>query len=108
MSDLERKVDKRGAYVVVDYGSRRRLLRRIIEPTYDGGFGGTCYDCVFASEPLRRDGTVAPWDEVANDPTEAWFRCSLSTRAERENEVEWGEYAPCTAEEWFDAILPPT
>lgn len=106
---MERKVDDRGAYVVVDYESRRRLLRRIVEPNYyDGGFGGTCFGCVFASEPLWEDGTVAPWDEVSNDPTEAWFRCGLPTRAERESEVEWGEHALCTAEEWFDAIYPPS
>lgn len=72
--------------------------------TYEGGHGGTCYECPFASPPLTRTGRVAPWDEISNDPTEAYFRCSLPTRAERDEQIEWGEYAPCTADEWIEAL----
>jgi hypothetical protein len=74
-------------------------ISRLASHTYDGGLHGTCYECPFASPPLRVDGSEAEWSEVHNDPTEAYFRCSLPTRAEGER-VEWGEYAPCTETEW--------
>lgn len=67
---------------------------------YGGGFGGTCYECPFGSEPLAKDGTVAEWRDISNDPTEAYFCCSLPGR---DNEaVVWGENAPCTEQEWWD------
>lgn len=88
------------------------LLRRVFDMDYGGGVNGTCYECPFASEPLERDGKVARWEDISNDPTEAYFRCSLPGR--NNTEVYWGEYAPCTATEWWDGVLvarqlpPPT
>lgn len=75
-------------------------LERLTGATYTGGYGGTCYQCPYASKPLRFDGSVADWHEVANDPTEAYFTCSLPTR--KPTKAEWGEYAPCTADEWSE------
>lgn len=80
-----------------------RLLDRIRQTTdhaYHGGVNGTCYECPYASKPLERSGREAIWDEIRHDPTEAWFRCSLPGRSD---EVEWGEYAPCTQTEWLVA-----
>lgn len=79
------------------------LLRRLAVPTYDGGVNGTCYECPFASPPLERDGREANWRDIRNDPTEAYFRCSLPGRDN--DAVVWGEYAPCTPEEWFDGVV---
>jgi hypothetical protein len=84
-------------------GEIRERLLRIVSHAYDGGVHGTCYGCPYASGPLGSAGEIVPFSEVANDPTEAYFICSLPTRAEREKKVEWGEYAPCTTEEWATA-----
>lgn len=82
-------------------------LQTILEhlgPTYHyAGVGGTCYECPFASVPLQQSGHAAEWDSISNDPTEAWFRCSLPGRDP--DVVAWGEDAPCTQEEWVDAAL---
>lgn len=83
------------------------LARAFDESVYSGGVHGTCYECPFASPPLRADGSEARWEEVSNDPTEAYFRCSLPTRRDREKKVEWGEYAPCTDREWVLALTFP-
>lgn len=74
------------------------VLARLGISEYAGGVNGTCYECPFATEPLRRTGELAPWGEVSNDPTEAYFRCSLPGRDAEA--VVWGEYAPCTEDEW--------
>jgi hypothetical protein len=78
------------------------LKRLCAEGSYEGGLNGTCYECPFASEPLERDGRVARWQDIANDPTEAYFRCHLPGRPD---DVVWGEYAPCSVEEWTKAAL---
>jgi hypothetical protein len=79
-------------------------ITRLVTYGYDGGVNGTCYLCPYASPPLRRDGSAAPSEEVSNDPTEAYFRCSLPGR---NNAIEWGEYAVCSLEEWIvGAVLP--
>lgn len=70
--------------------------------SYEGGVNGTCYECPFATPPLERNGREAPWHTISNDPTEAYFRCSLPGRT---SEVVWGEYAPCTEVEWANAAL---
>jgi hypothetical protein len=77
------------------------MLNRLTDASYEGGYNGTCYECPFASPPLIY-GRAATWAEVGNDPTEAVFKCSLPGR---DGKVEWGEYAPCTAEEWTSAIV---
>jgi len=41
----------------------------------------------------------ASWRHSSNDPTEAYFRCSLPTRADADR-LAWGEYAPCETGEW--------
>ena len=63
---------------------------------------GSCYECPYASPPLRRDGSVADWDEVWNDPTEAYFRCNMPGRS---SDVVWGEDAPCTSRDIVNALL---
>lgn len=73
------------------------------ENGYDGGPDSTCYRCPFATEPLDRDGRVADWADIYNDPTEAYFRCGLPGRDNEE--VFWGEYSPCTVREWTSAAL---
>lgn len=79
-------------------------VRRLVTFDYQGGVNGTCYMCPYASPPLRKDGSVAPPEEISNDPTEAYFRCSLPGRNDA---LEWGEYAVCSIEEWIKgAILP--
>lgn len=78
------------------------MVDRLTNHSYDGGLHGTCYECPFASVPLRSDGSVADWHEIDNDPTEAYFRCSLPGRDEQK--VEWGEYAPCDEHEWVAVI----
>ena len=87
------------------------LLDRIGNHTYEGGVNGTCYQCPFASVPLQPNGREANWEEISNDPTEAYYRCYLPGRP---NDVEWGEYAPCDEKEWvsvlraeLDTLLPP-
>lgn len=77
------------------------VLRRFTD-SYGPGVGGTCYQCPFASEPLEKDGQVAAWNTISNDPTETYFRCFLPGRMP---DVEWGEYAPCTEKEWAQAAL---
>jgi len=79
------------------------LVSRLGVHSYEGGVNGTCYQCPFASAPLDRSGRVAAWGEISNDPTEAYFRCSLPGRDNVA--VEWGEYAPCTEAEWSAAVL---
>lgn len=81
--------------------------------SFEGGYNGSCYECPFASVPLRWDGSEAAWSEIDNDPTEAYYRCSLPGRDNAS--VVWGEYAPCTSEEWVDGCFtqfqqtpPPT
>lgn len=76
-------------------------LVRIFQHTYEGGVNGTCYECPYASKPLEKSGREAEWRDIANDPTEAYFRCSLPGR--NNEEVAWGEYAPCTVPEWLAA-----
>jgi len=76
-------------------------MRRLVSSSYDGGVNGTCYECPYASPPLEKDGSVADWRDISNDPTEAYFRCSLPGRDNAA--VVWGEYAPCTEAEWFEA-----
>lgn len=91
--------------VVVLGPDQVQLLRRLVAmDRFEGGYGGSCYQCPFASQPLGMDGSVADWDEVWNDPTEAYFRCSLPLRPAA-GQVAWGEYAPCTPEEWLDGVL---
>lgn len=79
------------------------LMRLMKEAEYTGGVGGTCYECPFATAPLRYDGSEASYAEYCNDPTEAYFRCRLPGRDS--NKVAWGEYAPCTRQEWLQAAL---
>jgi hypothetical protein len=74
--------------------------RRLVSHDYGGGLHGTCYQCPFASAPLDSFGDAVPFGQVANDPTEAYFRCSLPTREESKR-LSWGEYAPCTDDEWL-------
>lgn len=81
----------------------RVILNRLGDHSYSAGVNGTCFDCPFATAPLRSDGTVAEWPEVSNDPTEAYFRCSLPGR--NPQEVVWGEYAPCAEAEWLNVAL---
>lgn len=80
----------------------RTVLQRIglNDYSYSGGVNGTCYDCPFASEPLDAQGEIDP--HVWNDPTEAYFRCSLPGR---DPKPTWGEYAPCDVKEWAQAAL---
>lgn len=47
-----------------------------------------CPGCPFAGE------SVEPYDKISNDITEAHYPCSLL------NEVVWGEYSPCTRQQW--------
>ena len=68
---------------------------------YDGGLGGTCYRCPFASEPQTSGGSPAAWHNISHDPT-AEYNCHLPGRDG--GGPEWGEYAPCTASEWVDAV----
>ena len=82
----------------------RIVLHRLNDTSYsysEGGVGGTCYQCPFATEPLDMLGNIA--HDVWNDPTEAYFKCSLPGR--NNEEVFWGEYAPCIESEWADAAL---
>jgi hypothetical protein len=79
----------------------RLALERLGNHDYSGGVNGTCYECPFATVPLDAAGRPDP--DVWNDPTEAYFRCSLPGR---DNEaVVWGEYAPCTEGEWRKVAL---
>lgn len=71
----------------------------------DGGLGGSCYGCLFASDPQRSDGSNAEYYEYANDPSEAWFTCSLPTRDPAAPKPEWGEYSPCSPREWTAHLL---
>jgi hypothetical protein len=82
----------------------RVLLSRLgqHDDGYGPGVGGTCYECPFASKPLDRDGRIADWREIYNDPTEAYFRCHMPGRTDA---VVWGEYAPCTVKEWAALAL---
>lgn len=84
------------------------LLERLVTPSYEGGFGGTCYECPFSEGPFVNQWGTPPdeWNRVDNDPTEAYFRCNLPTRQPEGQTPTWGEYAPCTEQEWFDALLP--
>jgi hypothetical protein len=82
----------------------KRLSRLWNYSYFGGGPNGTCYECPYASPPLERDGREALWREISNDPTEAYYRCSLPLRVP-EKEVEWGEYAPCTEKEWERAHM---
>jgi hypothetical protein len=68
-----------------------------------GGFGVTCYECPFASDPLDSWGEKEQWSNIANDPAEAYFRCHLPGRDS--TAVVWGEDAPCTRGEWAKAAL---
>ena len=77
------------------------VLTRLGQMTYEGGVNGTCDGCPFATVPLDASGRVD--HNVWNDPTEAYFRCSLPGRDHEA--VVWGEYAPCTEEEWAAAAL---
>lgn len=88
----------------VDYMLRRVNGGRSAYWYHGGGPGGTCYECPFASVPLDRGGGVA--HDVWNDPTEAYFTCSLETRKNptAATKPEWGEYAPCEHDEWVRAI----
>lgn len=79
----------------------RVVLEQLAHPSYPG-VNGTCYQCPFATEPLEASGATAPWENVMNDPTEAYFRCYLPGR---DPKVEWGEHAPCTEQEWSIAAL---
>jgi hypothetical protein len=74
------------------------ILGRLGKHDYDGGVSGTCYQCPFSDGPLDANGNVARWDDVAHDPTEAYFRCNLPGRDPEE--IAWGEYAPCDESEW--------
>lgn len=78
-------------------------LQRILK-NYDTGPNGSCYGCPFATPPLDSAGNIAPPEDWENDPTEAWFRCSLPTRPDK-GQVEWGEDAPCTPEQWWELIV---
>lgn len=78
------------------------MVNRLVNMTYEGGYNGTCYQCPFATEPLDRHGTKAIWSEISNDPTEAYFRCTLPGRPDT---VAWGEYALCSEKEWVAVIL---
>lgn len=80
----------------------RQLLAKVGDHTYEGGVHGTCYECPFASPPLDNLGNVADWDDISNDPTEAYFRCSLPGRDN--DAVEWGEYSPCEEFEWVNGV----
>lgn len=81
---------------------RDEALDRILQINshlYEGGVNGTCWGCPYASPPLRSDGSAPLWDEISNDPTEAYFICHLPNRPD---EPAWGEYAPCTSQEWLE------
>lgn len=81
-----------------------RLLGRLrYEGGFEGGHNGSCYRCPWASLPLDAAGREVPFEEVANDPTEAYFRCSLPGRDP--GRPEWGEYAPCSAAEWTAGVV---
>lgn len=80
------------------------VIQRLSSQDYAAGLHGTCYECPFASDPLGRDGLIAEWREVSNDPTEAYFRCSLPTRDADRSRVAWGEHAPCTILEWTQYV----
>lgn len=85
-------------------GVARVVLEHLASPRLIyGGVGGTCYECPFATVPLDSAGRVARWEDVANDPTEAYFRCGLPGR-DHEAAV-WGEDAPCSEKEWATAAL---
>jgi len=85
-----------------DFDTIRAIASRVGAHNYEGGVNGTCYECPFASEPLDISGRVARWDDISNDPTEAFFRCSLPGR---DNEtVVWGEHSPCSEQEWMSVL----
>lgn len=90
----------------IDRPAGLRLIRVVLEqlanPSYPG-VNGTCYQCPFATEPLEASGAIAPWNTIANDPTEAYFRCLLPGRDP--TKVAWGEHAPCSEQEWSNAAL---
>lgn len=85
-----------------DSVSELDMLNKLIYPDYTSGVDASCYQCPFASEPLNRDGSTADWREISNDPTEAYFRCSLPSRDNVK--VAWGEHSPCSPREWLIAI----
>lgn len=59
------------------------------------GPGTGCADCPFnGGGPTNRDGLPISRDEVANDPEESNYNCSLLKR------VVWGEDAPCDEGDW--------
>jgi hypothetical protein len=65
-----------------------------------GGYGGTCAGCRFATGPVNLDGSPADYEDYANDETEAYYHCGLPTRDPEARNPDWGEYAPCLAGEW--------
>lgn len=60
--------------------------------TLDGD--GTPLDCTACPFSSR---SIEPYEQIDNDVTEAHYACSMLGR------VVWGEYAPCTREDWIRA-----
>lgn len=74
--------------------------------TYEnGGPGNSCQGCPFRNGgPRDSRGQLVNFAEVANDPSEAYYLCALPTfqglDLDAPDRLVWGEYAPCTDEEW--------
>lgn len=78
-----------------------------------GPHGGGCQHCPFVAGPAVREWAATPddreaWENISNDPSEAFYWCHLPTRL-RDGQpvalddrwrVQWGEEGPCSMAEW--------
>lgn len=62
---------------------------------WKGGPDNSCEDCPFKEGgPCDEKGRDVPYADIANDPSESWYKCSVLGK------IVWGEYAPCTLSDW--------
>jgi hypothetical protein len=61
---------------------------------WQGGPDQSCEACPFQRGYCDKEGRDIPYRNIANDPSESYYRCDLLGK------IVWGEYAPCTQADW--------